>query len=45
VPKRSPSSETFRDEWRTGSWTPIDGVNFQALQGEAKKTCRLEMID
>jgi hypothetical protein len=44
-PAGPPSFEEFRDTWRTGPWSPIDGVDYEALTGEAKDRCGLEMVD
>ena len=44
-PQSPPSFDEFRASWRTGPWMPIDGIDFQALTGEAKERCGLEMVD
>jgi hypothetical protein len=44
-PDPPPPFATFRRDWQTGPWTPIDGIPFRQITGAALDRCGLEMID
>ena len=44
-PVEPPMFEEFREDWTTGPWMPIDGIQFGRITREAKDRCGLEMVD
>ena len=44
-PRKPPPFATFYDDWKTGPWSPIDGIPFERIRGEAKDRCGLEMVE
>jgi hypothetical protein len=48
-PQPPPSAEKFVEDWRTGPWMPIDGIDTAAWTdaeyAEAKSKCTLEFYD
>jgi hypothetical protein len=44
-PRPPPSFAEFYEDWKTGPWSPIDGIPFERIRGEAKDRCGLEMVD
>lgn len=48
-PAEPPSLEKFMSDWRSGPWTPIDGIDTQRWTDveyrDAKERCTLEMYD
>lgn len=44
-PTSPPPFDEFVATWHTGPWMPIDGVDYRAIQGDAKDRCGVEMVD
>jgi hypothetical protein len=44
-PREPPTIAEFYEDWKTGPWSPIDGIPFERIRGEAKDRCGLEMVE